>query len=82
MVSFTLYGNMSSQKSSQQPKLSLEARIHDILTSIFPEYKCSVTDIKFPKKEFVYSFYCFMLEQLQFCFPKLTQVSHCLNILL
>lgn len=55
---------MSVAKPSQ-PKLSMESRIWEILNSTFPDLECSLGDIKFPKPDFVWKFYTFILEQLQ-----------------
>ncbi|XP_034249271.1 synaptonemal complex protein 1-like [Thrips palmi] len=62
---------MSTHKPSMQQKVLLEARVLETLNHCFPEFKCSITDIKFPKSEFVINFYKFILEELRFDVSKL-----------
>ncbi|XP_026277044.1 M protein, serotype 5-like [Frankliniella occidentalis] len=52
--------------NSQQQKMTLDSRVFDSLSSTFPEFQCTIADIKFPKKDFVINFYLYVLEQLQF----------------
>lgn len=63
---------MSTHKPSSQQKISLEARVYENLHHSFPDFPCSITDIKFPKPEFVIRFYTFILEEMRFDVSKLT----------
>lgn len=65
---------MCAMKTGQQK--AFESTVFDLITTTFPEYKCTLMDIKFPKKDFVIPFYVFLLEQLQISPFKAMQVSH------
>lgn len=74
-VSSQVCATMSTHKPNMQQKISLEARVYESLNRCFPEFKCSITDIKFPKSEFVINFYTFLLGELRFDVSKLMMVS-------
>ncbi|KAJ1527893.1 hypothetical protein ONE63_007829 [Megalurothrips usitatus] len=62
---------MSSLKPPQQRQQMLENHVCGIVNTTFPEFKCTITDIRFPKKDFVLQFYTFILEQLNFNLHKI-----------
>ncbi|KAK3907966.1 Laminin subunit gamma-1 [Frankliniella fusca] len=52
--------------SGVKQKVALELRVFESLVSTFPDFPCTVTDIKFPKKDFVVGFYLFVLGEMQY----------------
>lgn len=64
---------MCAMKATQNK--AFESTVFDLISSTFSEYKCTLMDIKVPKKDFVIPFYIFLLEQLQISPSKAMLVS-------
>ena len=55
---------MSSLKAQPQ-KFSVETRVLENIKNNFPEYPCTLADLRYPKKDFVVQFFTFFLEELR-----------------
>ena len=64
---------MSTHKPPQSAKI--ESRILENIRSNFPEYPCTLSDLRYPNKEFVVQFFQFILEELRISPTKLVHVS-------
>lgn len=74
-IIFHLFQGFIMSTLKPPPKVSVEARVLENIRSNFSECLCTISDLRFPKKDFVVQFFTFMLEELRISTAKIKQVS-------